>query len=256
MGGWSREKLDEQWNRPWCRRSRCVKVDLTERDVKANLTGVNGRPPRLSPPRLIAGLVLPWLAYLVVKALIGSSVGALAITDALPATWLLVVGIVRRRIDPVAVLSAATVFIALAAYAITGGDPVAIKLRRGAVTGAIGGAALISVALGRPLLLLVAQNAARANSDRPEFAAKLADPRRRRMLRMLTVIIGTTFTIDGVSQIALALSVPTSSFVADSTAARIAVLGSGAVITIQYLRDQRKRLDGPPRGTVGFGGDR
>lgn len=209
---------------------------------------MNDRPPRLSPPRLIAGLVLPWLAYLVVRTLIGSSVAALAITDAVPATWLLVVGIARRRIEPIAVLSAATVFIALAAYAITGGDPTAIKLRRGAVTGAIGAAALISVALGRPFLLLVAQNAAR---NRPEVAAKLAQPRRRRMLRILTAIIGTTFTIDGVSQIALALTVPTDSFVADSTAARIAVLGSGAVITIQYLRDQRKRLDGPPRRTVG-----
>jgi hypothetical protein len=217
---------------------------------------VNDRPPRLSPPRLIAGLVLPWLAYLAVRALTDSSIVALAITDAVPASWLLVVGVARRRIEPVAVLSAATVLIALAAYAITGGDPVAIKLRRGAVTGAIGAAALISVALGRPLLLLVAQNAAKLNPDRPELAARLAEPRRRRMLTMLTVIIGTTFAIDGASQIALALTVPTGSFVADSTAARIAVLGSGAVITIQYFRDQRKRLEGPPRGTVGSGGDR
>jgi hypothetical protein len=217
---------------------------------------VNDRPPRLSPPRLIAGLVLPWLAYLAVRALTDSSIVALAITDAVPASWLLVVGVARWRIEPVAVLSAATVLIALAAYAITGGDPVAIKLRRGAVTGAIGAAALISVALGRPLLLLVAQNAAKLNPDRPELAARLAEPRRRRMLTMLTVIIGTTFAIDGASQIALALTVPTGSFVADSTAARIAVLGSGAVITIQYFRDQRKRLEGPPRGTVGSGGDR
>jgi hypothetical protein len=211
---------------------------------------VNGLPPRLSPPRLLAGLVLPWLAYLIIRSLIGSSVGALAITDAIPATWLLVVGLARRRIEPVAVLSAVTVFIALAAYAITGGDPVAIKLRRGAVTGAIGVAALTSVAIGRPLLLLVAHNAARLNPDRPELAARLAQPRRRRMLTILTAIIGATFAIDGASQIALALTVPTSSFVADSTGARIAVLGTGAIITIQYLRNQRQRLDRAPRDTV------
>ncbi len=211
---------------------------------------MNGRPPRLSPPRLLVGLVLPWLAYLIIRSLIGSSVGALAITDAVPATWLLVVGIARRRIEPVAVLSTATVFIALAAYAITGGDPVAIKLRRGAVTGAIGVAALTSVALGRPLLQLVAQNAAKLNPERPELAARLADPNRRRMLRNLTAIIGTTFAIDGASQIILALTVPTGSFVADSTGARIAVLGTGAVITLQYLRNQKNRLDGAPRRGV------
>lgn len=211
---------------------------------------MSGRPPRLSPPRLAAGLILPWLAYLIIRSLIGSSLGALAITDAVPATWLLAVGIVRRRIEPIAVLSAATVFIALIAYAITGGDPVAIKLRRGVVTGAIGVVALSSVALGRPLLLLVAQNAARLNAERPELAARLADPRRRRMLRNLTAIIGATFAIDGASQIILALTVPTGLFVADSTAARIAVLGTGAVVTVQYLRSQKDRLDRGPRRTA------
>jgi len=210
---------------------------------------VSGRPPRLSPPRLAIGLLLPWLAYLITRSLIGSSVGALAITDALPASWLLVVGIARRRIEPVAVLSTATVFIALTAYAITGGDPMGIKLRRGAATGAIGVAALTSVALGRPLLLLVAQNAVKLNPD-PELAARLAGPARRRLLRNLTAIIGTTFAIDGASQIVLALTVPTTSFVADSTGARIAVLGAGAVITFQYLRSQKCRLDRPPRRTV------
>jgi hypothetical protein len=208
---------------------------------------VNGRPPHLSPVRLVLGLVLPWVAYVIIRALIGSSVEALAITDAVPSTWLLVIGLGRRRVDPIAVLSVGTVLIALAVYALTGGDPLAIKLRRGAVTGTIGVAGLASVALGRPLLLLVAQNVAKLNPDRPELAARFAQPDRRRMVTMLTAIIGATFAIDGASQIALALTVPTSMFVADSTGARIAVLGTGAIVTIQYLRHQKKRLDRGPR---------
>ena len=67
------------------------------------------------------------------------------------------------------------------------------------------------------------------------------------MITILTAIIGATFAIDGASQIALALTVPTTSFVADSTGARIAVLGTGAVVTIQYLRNQKKQLDRGPR---------
>ena len=207
---------------------------------------MNGRPPRLSPPQLVAGLVLPWLAYLIIRSVIGSPVGALAITDALPAAWLLVVGIVRRRVDPIAVLSATTVMLALAAYALTGGDPLAIKLRRGAVTGTIGIAGLASVALGRPLLLLAAENVAKLNPDRPELAARLAQPDRRRAVTILTTIIAATFAIDGASQIVLALTVPTASFVADSTGARIAVLGTGAVVTLQYLRSQKERGPRPP----------
>jgi hypothetical protein len=208
---------------------------------------VNGRPPHLSALRLLAGLVLPWIAYVIIRALVGSSVGALAITDAVPSTWLLVVGIARRRIDPIAVLSATTVMLALGAYAITGGDPLAIKLRRGAVTGTIGVAALASVALARPLLLLTAENVAKLNPDRPEIAARLAEPERRRVLTMLTAIIGATFALDGASQIVLAFTVPTAMFVADSTGARIAVFGTGLVVTIQYLRNQKKRLDRGPR---------
>ena len=204
---------------------------------------MNWRPPQLSPPRLLAGLVLPLVAYLIIRGLTGSSIGALAITDAVPSAWLLVVGIARRRVDPVAVLSATTVMIALAAYALTGGDPLAIKLRRGAVTGTIGIAGLASVALGRPLLLLVAENVAKLNPDRPEMGARLAQPDRRRMITILTAIIAASFAIDGASQIALALTVPTASFVPDSTAARIAVLGTGAVLTIQHLRNQKKHLD-------------
>ena len=204
---------------------------------------MNGRPAHRSAIRVLAGLALPWLAYLIVRALIGSSVGALAITDAVPSSWLLVVAIARRRVDPIAVLSATTVMIALAAYALTGGDPLAIKLRRGAVTGTIGVVGLASVALGRPLLLLVAENVAKLNPPRPELAARLAQPDRRQGLTILTAIIAATFALDGASQIALALSVPTGMFVADSTGARIAVLGTGAVVTIQYLRLQRKRQD-------------
>jgi hypothetical protein len=202
---------------------------------------VNGRPPRLSPLRLLAGLVLPWVAYLIVRALTGSAIGSLAITDAVPSAWLLAVGIARRRVDPIAVLSATTVMIALAAFALTGGDPLALKLRRGAVTGTIGVAGLASVILGRPLLLLVAENVAKLNPDRPELAARLAQPDRRRAVTILTAIIAGTFAIDGASQIVLALTVPTASFVADSTGARIAVLGTGAVLAIHYLRSQKNR---------------
>ena len=205
---------------------------------------MNQRPPRLSPTRLAAGLVLPLAAYLAIRAVIGSSTGALAITEAVPATWLLIGAIVGRRVDPIAVVSVLTVAIALAAYALTGGDPLALKLRRGAVTGTVGIAALASVALGRPLLVLVAEHVGKLDPQRrPEIEARLADPARRRALRILTAIIGLSFALDGASQIALALTVPTRLFVADSTAARILVLGTGVVATASYFKHQRRERD-------------
>ena len=194
---------------------------------------MNHRPPELSPRRLVAGLVLPLAAYLILRAVLGSATGALAITEAVPAAVLLVGAIVRRKVNPVAVLSVLTVALAFAAYALTGGDPLALKLRRGIVTGTVGISALASVAVGRPLLLVAVEHMAELN---PEIEARLADPARRRSLALLTAIIGLTFTIDGASQIALALTVPTGAFVADSTAARILVLGTGIVVTATFIR--------------------
>jgi hypothetical protein len=60
---------------------------------------------------------------------------------------------------------------------------------------------------------------------------------------ILTAIIGLTFAIDGASQIALALTVPTGTFVADSTAARIVVLGTGLIVTTWYFRHQKERRE-------------
>jgi hypothetical protein len=155
--------------------------------------------------------------------------------------------IARHRLDPIAVVSTVTVAIALAAYALTGGDPLALKLRRGAVTGTLGIAALASVALGRPLLLLVAKHIAMLNPERrPEIEARLSEPERQRAVTTLTAIIGLTFAIDGASQIALALTVPTGMFVADSTAARIVVLGSGLIVTFSYFRYQQQQRERGP----------
>lgn len=201
---------------------------------------MNGRPPQLSPARLCAALVLPLAVYTAIRVAIGSATGALAITEGATAVWLLAVAVTRRRVDPVAVLSTVTVGIALAVYALSGGDPLALKLRRGAVTGTLGITLLATVAIGRPLLILLLERVARLNPERaPELEAKLADPRRRRGLTILTAIVGATFSLDGASQIALALTVPTGSFVADSTATRIAVLGIGTVLTVSYVRRQR-----------------
>lgn len=199
---------------------------------------MNERPPQLSPRRIAAGLLVPLAAYLVIRAVIGSATGALAITEAGPAAWLVFVAITRRRVDPIGVLSTLTVAVALAAYVLTGGDPLALKLRRGVVTGTFGVAALGSVALRRPLLLVVAEHAAKVN---PEAAARLADPARRHAVAVLTTIIGLIFAVDGATQIALALTVPTARFVPDSTAVRIVVFGTGAVVTFRYLRHLKGR---------------
>lgn len=197
---------------------------------------MNGRPPQLSPPRLLVVLLLPLATYLLIRAFVHSPARALALSEVVPTGWLLLVGLTQRRLDRGALVSALTVALALAAYAFTGGNPLAIELRRGAVTGSLGLAALVSVAFRRPLLLLVAEHAAKLNPDQQP----LIDRQRRRALDILTAIIGLTFALDGATQAGLALTVPTGSFPADSTAARILVLGGGLLATVWYFRHQKQ----------------
>ncbi len=205
---------------------------------------MNARPPQLSPRRLLVVLLLPLAAYLLIRAFVSSPARALALSEAIPTGWLLLVGVTQRRLDRGALVSALTVAVALAAYALTGGDPLAIELRRGAVTGSLGIATLVSVALRRPLLLLVAERAARLNPEqRPVIEARLAEPQRRRALGILTAIIGLTLAFDGATQTGLAFSVPTGSFAADSTAARVIVLGTGLVTAVWYFRYQKQQRE-------------
>ncbi len=211
------------------------------------------RPPQLAPHRLAVALLLPLAGYLLAHALVGSSATALLIITCGPAVWLLGSWVARRRLEPVAAVTLATTILAVVTYALTHGDPLALELRRGAVTAPMGLAALTSVVLRRPLLLLLAQQRAQAS---PEVAARLADPQRRRFLSGLTAIVGLFLAADGLTQFVLALTVPTGSFVAASTMARVTVLGVGLIATVWYIRDRQQQLRRPPQRPVAPDRDR
>jgi hypothetical protein len=203
---------------------------------------MNRRPPQLAPMWLLAALLAPLVLYAVLRHMTGSPIEALALTEVIPAGWLVLAAIVRRRFDAIGVVSTASVAIALAIYGLTGGDPVALKLRHGVVPGAVGIIALASLALGRPLLLVVAQRRAELDAvHRAEIEAKLAQPDRRRALVVLTLLVGVFFTLDGAVQTVLAFAVSTDAFVPDSTTAHLVVLGGGVAVMAWYFQHQKER---------------
>lgn len=200
------------------------------------------RPARMRPEWVVAAILVPLVVYRLFEHLTGSPVEALALTEIVPAAWLALMAIVRRRFDAIGVVSTVSVAIALTIYGLTGGDPVALKLRHGVVTGAVGIIALASLALGRPLLLVVAQRRAEIDvAHRAEIEAKLAQPDRRRALVVLTLLMGAVLTLDGVVQIVLASAVATDRFVQDSTAAHVVVLGGGVAVMAWYFQRQKER---------------
>jgi hypothetical protein len=166
--------------------------------------------------RLAIALVLPLIAFLLLRRAIGSATGALAITDA----------------------------IALILSITFGGSSLPLELRRSVFPGALGLGCLISLAFHKPLLAIAA---ARFADARPEqmggTAARLKLPGSQRALTTLTAIIGVTATADAAAQIVLALTVSTSTFAEVARVASYAIIGSGLGVSALYLR----RVRGSPR---------
>jgi hypothetical protein len=201
-------------------------------------------PPRPQVQiRLLAGLVVPVIAFVVLLQVVGNATGALAITDAIPVLWLIAFGIWRRRIEPVGLVAVVVFAIALVATIAFGGSSLPLELRRAVFPGAVGLACLISIAAGHPLLLVVSTRALRARPeqagvDRPD----LDSPGARRSLTIVTAIFGVTFVADAAAQIVLALTVSTATFGVVARIASYVIIGSGLAVVFLYARVTRARL--------------
>jgi hypothetical protein len=194
-------------------------------------------PPHLRL-RLIAGLVVPIIAFVVLLELVGNATGALAITDGIPVVWAFAFAIWRRRIEPITLIPMAVFTLALVLAIVFGGSPLPLELRRSWFPGTVGLACLISLAVRRPLLVLAADKLAAAH---PEQAAqggglRLEAVERRRLLVALTAIVGVTGTADAAAQIVLAFTVSTATFGVVARIASYVIIGCGLAVGALYVR--------------------
>jgi len=180
--------------------------------------------------RLLVALVVPLAAFLVLRRVLGNATGALAITDAIPIVWVVAVGIWRRELAVVAVVSAVVFAIALGLTITFGGSALPLELRRSVFPGLVGIACLVSVAIGRPLLAVAAARVPGRD------ASRLQAPQARRILRTLTAIIGVALVTDAAAQVVLALTVSTATFAVVARVAGYAIIGGGLAACAVYLR--------------------
>lgn len=185
---------------------------------------------------MLAGIVLPVTAYVVLKATTHNTTYALAVTETIPVVWVLAGGLLRRRVNPIAVIAAVVLGSALAITAVAGGGALPLKLRRASVTGPLGIACLLSVAIHRPLLPALVELVAR--SVPPRAAVRLAGLRQavaENRASVLTAIVGVTLLADAVAQVTLALTVSTTVFLGTSRLARIILAAAGLAACGWYL---------------------
>lgn len=200
------------------------------------------QPPRRVSPRLLAGLVVPLIAFFVLLGALGNATGALAITDAIPLLWVVVHGVRQRRIEPVGAFALVVFSIALVLTVVLHGSSLPLELRRSVFPGTVGLACLISLAARRPLLYVAATRVRDARPQGEHSESRLDSPGARRSLATMTAIIGVTGTADAIAQIVLALTLSTAAFVVAARIASYVIIGAGLAVGVVYVR----RTPGPP----------
>ncbi len=176
--------------------------------------------------RATAVLAIPALAYFAVRARVATDAAALAVAGALPLGYQIVLVVVRRRIDPVAVVSGVGFAVGALVSLLAGGSSLPLKLHEAAVT-FLAGVALLGAALVR----------------RPVPLARLmkvpsADRRRD---ALLGVLVGGFLVLHALAHLALALVMSTSTYVVAGRLLNWATIALGAGALYAYLRRLRRQ---------------
>jgi UDP-N-acetylmuramyl pentapeptide phosphotransferase/UDP-N-acetylglucosamine-1-phosphate transferase len=199
--------------------------------------------------RLVINLAAPALAYVLLRPHVHSDITALVAGAAVPIAYTAGVLLWRRRLDVIGVFAIVCFVIGLTAVAATGGNELAFKLREEIWTGPLGLACLISVAAGRPLLVVVVRRTARRN---PQIAERISNPYAHRIPTVSTGAIGAILLVHALVMVALALATSTTIFLALKLPVSLAIVGSGLVALVCWIRHHPPGQQGrPPAGADG-----
>ncbi len=212
-----------------------VGVEAARRGAQ-RIGSAGARYSRWQKLRLAAGVLIPVATYVVLSNALHSALAALAITEAIPVAWVFAIGLRKRRVDPIALIAAIVLLVAVLVSVAAGGSVLPLKLRRAVVTGSLGIACLGSLLVGRPLLPAAMDWLARAWPRTERLTRVLGGRASRRQTIVLTAIIGVTLLGDATAQVTLALSVSTAAFLGASRLARMAIFTVGLGACALYLR--------------------
>lgn len=200
-------------------------------------------------PALLIGLMInlagPVLAYVLLRPHTHSGITALVAGAAVPIAYTGGVLLWRRRLDAIGVFAIVCFAIGLLVVVATGGNELVFKLREDIWSGLLGLACLISVAIRRPLPVVVLRLAARRRTDIAELASS---PAARRISTVTTWTIGTILLVHALAIVALALTTSTTTFLALKGLLSLAIVGGGVAALVLWIRHQyTSRPNRPPR---------
>jgi hypothetical protein len=205
-------------------------VTITRDDTSGHpaippVASVRPGPAKLSNRAVVTGLaslainfLVPLLAYHLVRPHTGSSAMALALAGSIPVAYTLAILAVRRRLSALGVVSVASFAVGVLGSWVCGGSTLAMELQDPALTGLVGIACLVSIALGHPLHQVILRWLGRGNpsashdSASHDSASHAADRAATRASMVSTAIIGLAFLGHAVAIAVLALTQTTGTF--------------------------------------------
>lgn len=182
----------------------------------------------------ISGLA-PLIAYFAIRPHIASDTAALAIAWLIPVIWTLISSLWRWRLDVFGLLGTIAYGVTLAISVVFGAGALPLKLHHALVGAIFGLVCLGSVAVDRPIFLLIPRLRTRGTDNAAMVDIALANPRIVRRITRLTLFIGAACLADAVLQTALAIALSTSAFLLATTAIHIGVIVVIAAVLLVSL---------------------
>lgn len=157
-------------------------------------------------PKLIVNLLVPLLAYMLLRNIFSNDTTALATAGAIPAVCTIVLWLWHRQVNWIGIIAILGLSIAIAVSALYGGSSLPLKIYHPIIAGAVGFIFLISVVIRKPLMIVLLKKFKVGDSER------FSNPVVYRKVTIVTSVFGSILLLDTVIHIILALTISTGTY--------------------------------------------
>lgn len=193
-------------------------------------------------PQLLTGGLAPFLVYQLAHRNGLADASSLALATVVPGLWVLGNWAWRRRLDVIPGLALIGITVGLIGVVALHGSELVLKLRESLITGVFGVVFLVSLVVSdRPAIYHLGRAIASGQGEgsRGDFELLWGEERARQVIRTLTLVWGVGLTGEAVLRTALALSLPTGTFLAVVPVVGWVVIGSLMWFTVSFIRRRR-----------------
>lgn len=167
----------------------------------------------------VFAIILPVVAYGLLKLLNFRDTLALGVATAFPVILTIYSGVRKRKVNPIGLVAICGFLISILAVYLSHGNDLAFKLWHPILTGGIGIVLLFSAAIGHPLMGLLSKSKRLMEEEADENPEEL-----KRFFTLMTLYMGLIFALHATATIILAFMVPTTNFVFISKGIDIAAI--------------------------------